>query len=309
MYHRRHVRLRLLGVVLAAAVVSSVVYTPSSTLSDAEPDALADAAAGPSHVTSVQIEWNHDAHASTRPGSVRLTADNGQVFETDDTVDVTAVGAGSDTCSAKTTVTARAAVVDVDFSACGVMLWELHEVAVSVSGGGTATELRSKVAALSARPAVFDGPVAQPGAPVAPGYTTTEQGGAERLTSLRLTVGDSTAEQLVGRRLVSVLFSAGNEPITYAGTVGTTVSNQGIWVENDPKTAQPVVVADMGKLAGGQAPRMTDVVQYRMVLLQPQRLGDGQTPANQFALTTAAGTIEGTGPRPEASPEPSPSPT
>ena len=295
MLHLRHVRLRLTAALLTAGVVSSAVFASASTLGGLQTDAFGAATGGTRHVTSVQLEWNRDARFSTRPESVRLSTNDGQVFDAGDTVDVTAVGADSDMCSASTTVAKRAAVVDVAFPACGVMVWELSGVAVSISGGATTTSLRSNLGALHSSLASFDGLVVQPDAPATPGYTTIAQGGAETLATLSLEVGEATEEQLVGRRLLSVLHTAQNEPITYAGTVGTAASNEGVWVETDPKSAQPVVVADILRLAGGRAPGVTDAVRYRMVLLQPQRLGAGQALTNQYALTTAAGTIESTG--------------
>ncbi|MEO7589457.1 MAG: hypothetical protein ABIS84_15665 [Arachnia sp.] len=244
-------------------------------------------------MTSIQIEWNRGTPDVTRPGSVRLSARGGETFEAGDVVDVTAFGSGSDRCSGKATSVTRATVVDLEFSACGVMLWDVQRVAVSVSEEATDKSYASRAGTLRVSPASFTGPVLQRDATVKPSYSISSQAGVEGLTTLRLSVGDATIDQLVGTRLISILSAAGEEPTIYSGTVGTTSNNQGIWVETDSRTAKPVVVADMIRLAGGRAPRVIGSTQYRMVLVQSQRLGTGQDNLDQHAIITADGTIEG----------------
>lgn len=255
---------------------------------------MASTAAGATgHVTAVQIEWNRGARDSIRPGNIRVSAQSGQMFRAGDTVDVTAVGVGSDTCSAMTTMITRAATVDLAFSACGIMLWDVQGVAVNVSGQDSIAALKGKGGPQRGSLTSFDGPVVQHDVAVMAGHSTSRQVGVESLTTLRLSVGGATAHKLVGMQLMSIL-STGNEvPTTYTGSVGTAASNEGIWVEMDAKTGTPVVVADMSRLTGGRAPSVTGATQYRMVLLQPQHLGVGQTPVNRYALITADGRIEG----------------
>lgn len=245
------------------------------------------------HVTAVQIEWNRDARDAIRPGNVRVSAQSGQWFQAGDMVDVTAVGTGSDTCSAMTTMTTGAATVDLAFSACGIMLWDVQGVAVSVSEQNRVASLKSNEGLHRGSSTSFDGPVVQHGVTAKAGHSTSRQVGVESLTTLRLFVGGATVHQLVGRQLMSILFTGDEVPTTYTGSVGTAVSNEGIWVEMDAATGSPVVMADMSRLTGGRAPSVTGATQYRMVLLQPQHLGVGQTPVNRYAFITAAGRIEG----------------
>ncbi|MGV8845772.1 hypothetical protein [Tessaracoccus sp.] len=287
---RRRTQLRLVGVLLAAAV-SSVVVRTASTPVGLEADAIMAASGATRGVTSVQIEWNREALESPWPVSLRVIAQSDQMLEAGDVVDVTAVGAGTNTCSAMTTMITRSSAVDLQFPACGILLWDVQSVRVHVSGQGSGAALKSTAGIRLVSLASFHGPVVQRGAAVKSSHSTSVQAGVETLTTLRLSMGGATADQLVGKHLVSILSTANEVPTTFTGTVGTSVNNKGIWVEKDSTTATPVVIVDLSRLTGGKAPKVIDSTQYRLMLLQPQHLGDGQTPDTSHALITAAGTI------------------
>ncbi|WP_147454008.1 hypothetical protein [Tessaracoccus antarcticus] len=310
MLRRRAMRPRVVVALAAAGVLAaSVVFSSAGTLGGLQTDGLGAASGVTQHVSAVQLEWNRDAQdMATRPSSLRLTVDSDQSFEQGDTVAVTATGPGSDTCSAKATVPTPSTVVDLTFPACGVMLWELRGVAVNISGSGDATALRTNVGALQGTLASFDGAVVQPDAPATPGYTTVRTSGVDRLTTLRLGVGDITADQLVGRRLVAILATPANEDTPYVGVVGTPFNNQGIWAEKDARTAVSTVVVDLTRVAGGRAPKVADVARYQLMLLQPQRLGADQSAATTYAIIPGGGLVEATAPEPSPTPTPTPTP-
>jgi len=286
---RRHfLRLRVVVALIAVALAFSVFSSSAATLGGLGPDALGGASGLTKHVTAVQLEWNRSENTTpAQLTTLRLTAGTGETFSTSDVVNITAAGAGAVTCSTQTTVSKDTATVDLSFPSCGVPLWELSSVAVNISGTRGATTLESNIGVLNAGLASFGGAVVRPDAPLSPGFTTARKGRAESLATVSLGVGDATVEQLVGRRAVVVLSNTEGQTTSYVADVGTRTSNQGIWAEIDPKTSVPTVTAELSKLVpGGASPTTADVAQFRMVLLQPQRLGAGQAPTNQYALTT-----------------------
>ncbi len=297
MSRRRTSRLRI-GVGLAAALlVASVVVGSAATLGGLGPDTLGAATGDTRGVTSAQLEWNPGTNDdSPYPRAVRLTVPAGESLRLEDTVDVTAVGPGSDTCSAKAEVTRDGArAVDVTFTACGVPLWDLDGVAVTVSGPQGGATLRSNVGDLSGSMAAFDGGVVRPAELVSASHTTVKKGSKEFIATLRLQVRETAASQLVGERFMAMVGTNQNQPVPYAGTIGTKTNNQGVWVESYPQSGVPTVVADLDVLTGGRAPQVVDGSQYRLVILQPQHLGAAQPSNARYAVATATGTVEGSG--------------
>ena len=295
MLRRRSPRFRLVAV-LACALLAGSVFVGSVAFDDGAAVDVGAADRPTGNITATQLDWNPSSvEASLYPRRVRLTAAANESFHRHDEVAVTAIGPGSDTCTATATVTREGArAVDVTFSACGVPLWDLEGVAVDVSGPGGATALRSDVRKSEGNLASFAGDVVWPGTNMTPSYTTAELSGTDSLATLRLEVRDATVEQLLGNRFMAVLTTDQKQPTSYSRSIGTKTDNQGIWVELDPKDAVPTVVADLSVLAG-RAPRVADVAQYQLVVLQPQRLGAEQTKLNEYAIATASGQVEGGG--------------
>ncbi len=292
-----------IGVALAGALlVTSVVVGSADTLGGITPETIGAATGDIRSISSARLEWNPDAgDLSLYPHTLRLTAGVGETFRRDDTVDITAVGPGSDTCAAKATVVREGArAVDVAFTACGVPLWELNGVAVTVSGQGGGTTLKTNVGELAGTMAAFNGDVVRPARGVSASHTTSRIAGTESVVTLRLAVGDASVDQLVGKRFMAMVSTMQNQTTPWTGTIGTKSSNTGIWVESDPQSAITTVVADLRVLTGGRAPQVADVEQYRLVALQPQQLGAEQTTADQYAVSTARGAVAGTGRGPVA---------
>lgn len=295
MRRRRPVRPLVVLALMAALLVSTVFFSSAATLGGLGSDHLGASTSNTQHITGAQLEWNLDADAAARPRSVRLTADAGETFGTADTVDITVAGPGSDTCSSTATVAQPVTALDLTLSTCAFSLWEVDGVAVSISGASGGTILWSNLGGLRGTLSALDGPVVRPEVDAATSYTTTRDAGTEVLTTVRLEVRDATVEQLTGGRLLTALSNEAGESTPLVGVVGTRGDNQGIWAEADPTTSAPVIVADLAVLSGGAAPSLADVARYRMVLLQAQRLGAGQVPADQYAITTAGAAVESSG--------------
>lgn len=279
---------------VGALLVGSVVIGSAATLGGLDPEPLGAASDDTRSITTAQLEWNPgEGDASLYPRAVRLTTGTGESFHRDDTVSITAAGQGNDSCSAKAVVAREGArAMDIPFSACGVPLWELNGVAVTVSGPGGGRTLKTNVGSLSGALASFNGDVVRPMQDTAAGYTTVGSGADASVDTLRLTVRDASVDELVGHRFMAMVSSAQHEPTPYTGTVGTEASNEGIWVEQGAKDADPTVVADLEVLTDGRVPQVSDVAQYRLLLLQPQNLGAGQAPASRYAVATADGTMD-----------------
>lgn len=294
---RRIARLRV-GVATAGALLAaSVVVGSAATLGGFHSESIGAASDDARSITTAQLEWNPEADdASPFPRAVRLSTGAGESFQRDDMVSITAAGQGNDTCSAKAVVTRDGSrVLDVPFAACGVPLWELNGVEVTVSGPAGGRALKTNVGALSGALASFDGDVVRPANDTTAGYTTVGSGADASVATLRLAVRDASVEQLVGTRLMAMVSTTQQEPTPYTGTIGTRASNEGIWVEQDLQDPAPTIVADLRALTDGRAPQVADVAQYRLVVLQPQHLGAEQSPATRYAVATADGTMDTSG--------------
>ena len=187
---RRIARLRV-GVATAGALLAaSVVVGSAATLGGFHSESIGAASDDARSITTAQLEWNPEADdASPFPRAVRLSTGAGESFQRDDMVSITAAGQGNDTCSAKAVVTRDGSrVLDVPFAACGVPLWELNGVEVTVSGPAGGRALKTNVGALSGALASFDGDVVRPANDTTAGYTTVGSGADASVATLRLAV-------------------------------------------------------------------------------------------------------------------------
>lgn len=289
MRRRRTQRLRIAAALLAALVTLSIFST--STTRGGPATRVMGAEAGSRHqITGLQLEWNRGVgDPAPHPRSLLLTVNDGETFHKGDSVDVTAEGPDASLCSTDTTVEKTGADATVAFTACAVNLWDLAHVAVTISRPGIAP-LRSSVGNRIRGLVSFDGTVVEPDAPAATTFATQRVAGVELLSQVRLEVGDATVDELVGRRLMTVL-SSNNQMMPMVSAVGTPASNQGVWVEQHSPAGPPAVVADLAVLTNGRTPVAADVARYQMVLMQPQHLGEGEGPHDEYAILTAGATL------------------
>lgn len=297
MTHRQFPRLRVIGALIAIALAFSVFFSSAATLGGVSPGVLGGTGGDTQHISAVQLEWNRsESIAPAQLRTLRLSTAAGETFAASDTVDVTTVGAGPTTCSATAAVLSDTSTVDLTFTSCSALLWDLSSVAVSISGTRGATTLEGNLGELRTGLSSFDGAVVDTEASLSPGYTTVGAGQSERVATATLGVSDASVQQLVGRRAVLILWNTSGQTTSYVGNVGTRASNQGFWADTNSGNAVPTVTVELSTLVpGGESPRTADVAEFRIVLLQPQRLGAGQTASNTHAIVSAGAEVKSSG--------------
>ena len=303
------VRVLLLAALMAVVMGGTLSFSSASTLGGLATASLGGGTAPTKAITGVTLDWNLNVPSATLryASTLRLTANAGESFAAGDTVSATVDAGSAGTCTGTTTVITESPRLDLTFTACELLLWDLDHVALSITGRtGATTVLQNNLGGITGTLSGFDGKVFDPDHNIFTGLESSLDNGQEVVEKVYADVHNATTDELTGLRALALFYGSGAVPTvlhTYTGTVGTKGDNDGIWAEVDPEgngvDTFPTVIVDVRALAGGvDLPKVKSIRRYEVILLRPQHL---TVTENSYAILAVAGTVEQGGGTPAVS--------
>lgn len=241
-------------------------------------------------LTEVSLDWNRGVAHARAPylTTLTVTPNAGQRLHPGDHIEATVELSDGTLWVADVLVRDETASVELVFDGCEALLTDVKNVALVMTGESLRGAPNISGSKLRGTIDAFSGSLIDTEMAASTEYHTSMQDGSEVLEQVTLALPELHVDELIGQRVAVMLTNTSSQTtVSTMAEIGFDTQHAGAWAQTDEQGAR--VIVDLALLTSGEAPVMSDIDGYEIMVMRTQHWG---TNVNAPGVLSRATTIE-----------------